>query len=262
MGSPAIRGPLAPTRVTLSAGGRNPTGQPCRSRGMRLPAEGRTARPKRLWRWPGFLTLAVLALGLTVAVDYARSPRTDLRQFDGREVGRLDAAMWRAYYQREQLRLFVLLTESHRTQFHASPTRAVVMGYRAAKAAFAFKDGRSRTEYARALPDLEYYFSAVNDIAATPFDARAAARDELEWWIIRREPTLHTKADWEQLIARVASTMYHVPSDRVSRYAKLRVEAMAFRDQRGAAITDADWAHITALLQEAWTSLGEAVRAA
>ncbi len=217
-------------------------------------SQARTAAASKL------LGLLLVALAVLFAADYARSPQTDLRQFDGREVGRLDAAMWRAYYERQRLKLFALLTESHRTQFHATRTRAMVMAYRAAKAAFAFKDGRNRVDYARALPDLERYFAGVNAIATARFDAPAAARDELEWWIIRREPASHTTADWERLIAGVASTMYHVPPERVSRYATLRVAAMVFRDQRGEAITDADWARITALLEEAWSSLGDAVR--
>src|SRR5438876_3321213 len=39
------------------------------------------------------------------------------------------------------------------TQFHLPPMRAVACAYRAAHAAFVFKDGRSRADYERALPD-------------------------------------------------------------------------------------------------------------
>lgn len=133
------------------------------------------------------------------------------------------------------------------------------MAYHAAKAAFTFKDGRSRDEYVKALPDLERYFADINALSLTPFDVKAAAKNELEWWIVRREPAQHTTADWEGLIAAVAGEIYQLPAERFSGYARLRVEAMVLRDQRGAEITEADWSRIGNLLERSWSALASAV---
>jgi hypothetical protein len=186
--------------------------------------------------------------------------RADFRAFDGGEVGRLDAAMWRSYYERKPARLFWQLARSLRAQFDIGFVRSFPTAYLAAKAAFVFKDGRSRADYAKALPELERYFASINAVAAEPFDANAAARNELEWWIIRREPGTHTTADWERLIAAVAAEIYHVPAERAAEYARLRVEAMVLRDQRGGSITEDDWRRINALLEQSWGSLAAAVR--
>jgi len=102
--------------------------------------------------------------------------------------------------------------------------------------------------------------AALSAIAAEPFDAKAAARDELEWWIIRRERDQYTTSDWERFIAGVASTIYHRPPDAIGEYAKLRVQAMSFRDERGENITEADWTTIREMLERAWTALAAAVR--
>ncbi|MFN8582806.1 MAG: hypothetical protein U0163_17745 [Gemmatimonadaceae bacterium] len=108
----------------------------------------------------------LLSLGVAgVAADELWTPRHDLRQFDGRRVGEDEAAMWRAYYERRPIGLFTTLATSLRTQFHTSTVRAVSMAYHAAKAAFVFKDGRSRADYERAAR-LTRYFAAI-DAGAT-----------------------------------------------------------------------------------------------
>jgi hypothetical protein len=194
-----------------------------------------------------------------IAIDVLLPRRTDLRQFDPVASGRLDGEMWRSYYERRPAKLFWQLAQSLRVQFHAGFWNSFPMAYRAAKAAFAFKDGRSRADYDRALPDLEQYFAAVNNLSLTPFNAKSAARNELEWWIIRREPEQFTTTDWERLIAAVAAEIYAVPPEHLAEYAHLRVEAMVLRDRRGENITDADWEQIGSLLERSWTSLSNAV---
>ena len=168
--------------------------------------------------------------------------------------------MWRSYYERRPARLFWQLTESLRAQFQLGLVRSVPTAYQAAKAAFVFKDGRTRADYAKALPPLERYFASINRVAAQPFDVDRAARDELEWWIIRREPATHSTADWERLIAEVGGNLYHEVPARLAEYARLRVAAMVLRDRQGTAITEQDWQRITELLEASWDSLATVFR--
>jgi hypothetical protein len=203
---------------------------------------------------------ALAALILVFTADALWPRRVDFRQFDPLTIGRLDAAMWRSYYERRPVRLFWQLAQSLRVQFHTGFVRSFPIAYRAAKAAFTFKDGRNRADYARAAPDLERYFAAISGLARDPFNARIAARDDLEWWIVRREPEEHTTNDWKRLIAAVASEVYHTPAAQLAEYAHLRVEAMVLRDGKGAQISEDDWAHIGAMLEQSWGSLAEAVR--
>jgi hypothetical protein len=217
------------------------------------------ARSRRLR--PGRIALLLItALVAWIAFDILVPSRTDFRQFDPVITGRLDSDMWRSYYERRPAKLFWQLAHSLRVQFDAGFWESFPIAYRAAKAAFTFKDGRSRADYARALPDLERYFAAINSLSLTPFNPKTAARDELEWWIIRREPKLHTTADWERLIAGVAAEIYGVPAVRLTEYARLRVEAMLLRDQRGSNISEQDWSEITSLLERSWSELAAAVR--
>src|SRR3712207_8222974 len=48
----------------------------------------------------------------------------------------------------------------------------------AAKSAFVFKDGKTREDYEKALPDLEKFYAEIRDISTTDFDVQRAARSE------------------------------------------------------------------------------------
>ncbi|MEP7345246.1 MAG: hypothetical protein ABI877_08260 [Gemmatimonadaceae bacterium] len=204
--------------------------------------------------------LATAALFTWIAVDLYAPRREDFRDFDPVTMGRIEGEMWRSYYERRPARLFWQLANSHRLQYHMGPWRSLATAYRAAKSAFIFKDGKSREEYGKALPDLEQYFATVSALSLTPFDAHRAAQDELEWWIIRREPKRFTTVDWERLVAAVAGEIYQLPAERFAEYSKLRVEAMVLRDKRGAAITEEDWAQVQRLLERSWNALAMALR--
>ncbi|MCO6492005.1 MAG: hypothetical protein J5I98_26550 [Phaeodactylibacter sp.] len=206
-----------------------------------------------------FSLLAFSALLLWIAASLLLPRHSNLREFDPAVVGQLDAAMWRSYYEGRKLRLFLQLSRLVRRQFHAPYWRSFPIAYQAARAATTFQSGANRSDYARALSPLEKYFGAINRLSDRPFDVKSAARSELEWWIIRREPQ-HATADWERLLAEVAATLYHQPAKQFAEYARLRVEAMVLRDSKGPTITETDWKEITALLEESWQALWAAVQ--
>ena len=130
---------------------------------------------------------ALAASAAWVAYDLVAPRRTEMRRFDPDEVARLDTLMWRSYYSRERLRLFRQLAELLRTQYRLPFWRSNLVALRAARAAFVFKDGRSRPDYERALPDLVRFYEHLRATSDTPFDPGRAARLELEWWIVHRE---------------------------------------------------------------------------
>src|SRR5437660_9637961 len=98
---------------------------------------------------------AVLVLLIGGALYDLFYPRTThMREFDPDEVARLETAMWRSYYEKQRVRLFNQATELLRTQYHMTPVKANLVAYYAANAAFIFKEGKQRSDYEKALPDL------------------------------------------------------------------------------------------------------------
>lgn len=204
---------------------------------------------------------AVAAVLSYCLVDLYWPRHTDIRTFDPDEVARLDTAMWRSYYGRERVRLFLELGEVLRTQYRLPYLRSNVVAAKAAKAAFVFKDGKSRADYEKALPDLVSFYREIRAVSTTRFDVDRAARLELEWWIVHRERDRHDPNDLVVALAGLAEEVYQLPAESFMEHARLRAEAMAIRDSQAAAggVSEADWSRIDELLHQSWRSLHRAV---
>jgi hypothetical protein len=207
--------------------------------------------------------VAVLLVGLGgwIAFALTRARATDLRRFDPDEVARLETAMWRSYYSRDRVRLYTQLGELLRKQYGFTYWKSQEVAYHAARAAFVFKDGRSRADYERALPDLVKFYEALREASHSDFDVQRASQLELEWWIVHRERARHPPGDLDRALAALAAEIYHVPAERLEEHARLRAEAMRIRDDKAIAggVTEEDWARIDSLLHASWQSLHRAV---
>jgi hypothetical protein len=219
------------------------------------------ARPHRRRRWVKYGAVLVLVLLVWAAYDLYAPRRTSMREFDADEVARLETAMWRSYYSRERVKLFRELSELLRTQYRLPLLRSNAVAYRAAGAAFVFKDGHSRADYERALPDLVSFYQSIRAVSDTDFDVERAARLELEWWIVHRERRAHGPADLPRALANLQAEIFRVPAERLADHARLRAEAMTIRDDKAdrGGVTEEDWRRIDELLHQSWRSLHAAV---
>lgn len=209
---------------------------------------------KRIWLW-----LLILLTGW-IAVDLLYPFKRDISKIDAEETARLEGAMWRSYYEKKKVKLFFQAGKLMRKEFHFPFWRSHCVAYYAAKAAFVFKDGNNRDDYQKALPYLKKYYRLINNISTVSFNVDSAAMTELEWWIIRRERDRHPPAEWEKWLSLGASVVYHLPEASFSEYARLRVQAMLLRDEKGDAITEEDWKKINEILLQAWRSFAMAVQ--
>jgi len=214
---------------------------------------------KRLLLKIAFVVLLVVAVWAIVDLYWPRTAH--LREFDPEEVARLETAMWRSYYDKQQAKLFFELGELLRSQYHMPLIRSNLVAYYAAKAAFVFKRGQQRSDYEKALPELVKFYQAIRQMSDLPFDANRAAQLELEWWIIHRERARHQPGDLDRSLAELQAEIYHLPVDRLLEHGRKRAEAMIIRDSKAEAggVTEDDWRRIDLLLHESWRSLHKAV---
>ena len=223
-----------------------------------------TAPPVRKRRRWLRVAIAIVAALLAYSAFDLFAPRSSrMRNFDPNEVARLDTAMWRSYYSRQEVKLYNQMTELLRTQYNLPFIRSNAVAYQAARAAFVFKYGNNREEYERALPYLISFYKSVHKVSDINFDVERAAKLELEWWIIHRERDIHPRADLERALAELASELYQLPAGRFAEYARLRAEAMSIRDTKAdhGGVTEGDWTKIDQLLHQSWRSLFDAVNA-
>jgi hypothetical protein len=220
-----------------------------------VKSKGKRARAK-------WIIVAIIPVLLGwILIDLYGPRQSNLRGFDPNEVARLETAMWRSYYGKERFRLFAQLAELMRSQYHLPLVRSNVVAYRAAKAAFVFKEGHGRSDYERALPDLVDFYMAIRRVSDIPFDIDRAARLELEWWIVHRERARHAPGDLDRALAELPAEVYRVPAERLQEHARLRAEAMILRDEKAAAgsVSEEDWTRISELLRASYQSLSKAV---
>jgi hypothetical protein len=205
--------------------------------------------------------LILIALIGYSAFDLLAPRSSRMRGFDPNEVARLETAMWRAYYDKQQLRLYNQMTELLRSQYNLPFIRSNAVAYQAARAAFVFKGGRNRAEYEKALPYLVTFYTAIRKVSDIPFDVDRAATLELEWWIVHRERDKHPPGDLAIALAALSSELYQMPDEVFAEHARLRAEAMTIRDKKAEAggVTEADWARIDELLHLSWQSLFKVV---
>lgn len=204
--------------------------------------------------------LVILIAGVLYDLFYPRTAK--LREFDPDEVARLETAMWRSYYEKQRVRLFNEATELLRTQYHMTPIKSNVVAYYAANAAFVFKEGKQRSDYEKALPDLIKFYSSLHSMSDIDFDVFKVARLELEWWIIHRERAQHAPGDLDRALADLQAAIYNVPVERLLEHGRLRAEAMTIRDTKAeqGGVTEADWSRINELLRQSWRSLAQNVK--
>ncbi len=209
------------------------------------------------WRRRAFAALAAI---LAVLVAYAAVPRrADLTAFDPSASARLETAMWRHYYEKQFVALFLDLYRLARAEQGFSPLDSARIAIAAARAARAFQPTASRHEAEAAIPLLVDYFRILARAAPVPVDTELAARTELDWWQARREAV--PPQTYGLTIARVATLLYGVDGEDMRAYGITRAQAMAYRDARSAGMTESDWAAIATRLRASYRSLKRALSA-
>lgn len=206
--------------------------------------------------------VVLLGIAVWIGFDLLAPRRVDMRQFDPETVARLDTEMWRSYYDRKPMQLYFQLAELLREQFHFPIARSHLVAASAAKAAFLFKRGENQADYQKALPDLERYYTAIQEVSTTPFDVPKTAQLELEWWIVHRQRNNRTPEELENALAFAAAALYRVPPVTLLEYARERTVAMSIRDSAAQAggVSERDWMNIEDHLRIAWRSLKTAVQ--
>jgi hypothetical protein len=198
----------------------------------------------------------VAAFGLSFALTPPRGPRS-MRQFQPRRLADLEVRMWQAYYAKERVRLFTLLTTMLREQYHYSWATATIEAFHLARAAATFGDLKGNYEVV--LPDLEAAYAKARSWTEASFDPGAVARAELAWWVARRIPGQNSPEQVGRLIAQEYALLYETSPENVGAAALLRAKAAAMRDAQA---DRPDWAAIAQMLRASYDELLAALASA
>lgn len=205
------------------------------------------------------IVLAGLICGGALSLCLFLPWKGSIWSFDPDRLARLEADMWRHYYEGRFVALAFDLYAGVRENYRVSPWDAALTAWNAAKAARVFRSSRNREAAEQAIPILERAYSRLARATNAAFDARRAATLELEWWQQRRE---HAPPEiYAQTIAQLAREIYSREEYPLIEAAALeRAGAMAFRDaHRHSKMSDSDWNIVAEKLTRSYHLLHEAL---
>jgi hypothetical protein len=212
-----------------------------------LASLGRILSGRLFWR---SVVLAVILATGGVFVQHARAS-ADFRAFDPQQMGRLEAGMWRSYYEGRWIRLGRQTMQVSCGQYGFSWWDGFHLARHAATAAKHFRKDQNDPRCQR---QLEAYYRIVQRRAAPSIDTAELARLELRWWTERRLNA--APHDYAQTISRLTGALYGITPEAAFPAAKLRTAAMAYRDaRRNGKMTEADWLEVRGQLTAAYTAL-------
>lgn len=214
---------------------------------MTTPPARRHITPRRAVA--GMIAAATVAAALLAAEHHAARP--NLAGFEPAAMGRIEASMWRHYYEHRWLALGCTVVEAACSQYGLSWWDGARVAAEAVRAAAAF---RASKDDPACLPALTRYYNVVRRAAPASFSPAEAAALELRWWAQRREEA--PPADYAVTIARLTAMLYGLDLEATLPSARLRVDAMEYRDARdGGGMTARDWGVVEEQLVAAYSDL-------
>ncbi len=184
------------------------------------------------------------------------------RDFDPERMASLETQIWKAYYRRQNLRMFGLVVQVEHEQAGVRWPRALIASLAFARAAARF--GRSTGDYERFAPDIRRGYRWLG--LPQTVDADEVARRELRWWVVRREIGLSSGKAAGEAITAVYAALYDVPEEVVAQASTLRGQAAEVRDRGAAADPDgpagqgaAYWPEVAKLLRDSYRTLHAAL---
>jgi hypothetical protein len=196
--------------------------------------------------------IAVVLVGIAGYAGFIAIPAgpRDVRAFDPDRTAALEVDMWKAYYDKRNVALFLDLVTLTREMYRCPRATAARIAFHFARAGATF--GNLRSAYDQVLPDLEAGYRIARDWSKLSYDPSAIAKAELAWWIARRIPGKDSPEQVGGLIADLNAQFYGVARERVLDASVLRARAGKLRDEGG---PSADWREVGRLLIASYRSL-------
>lgn len=212
----------------------------------------------------GLLLAALVLLGCLGVLMFQAAPP---RAFHPDRVAELEAEGWRAYYDRDWMRVFRLMVQLNREQFGMSLPTAFAAALDIVRATIAFAPPDGANDVAAATQHLEHFYAKAQQARGLPADAQTLAAREMDYWIVHRQLAIARKQDPDHAgdlepmiaaLARLHAGLFDAPPDAIRRSAEYRAAAAAAVDRiTGGYSPDiaADWQQIKADLTAAYRSL-------
>jgi hypothetical protein len=185
-------------------------------------------------------------------------------EFDPDEVARLEAAGWRAYYDRDWFKLASVMVRLCRTQFHIPWPLAVVAAVHVARGSIAW--ARPKNDPRKVERHFRRFYRIARRYSGLRFVPTRAAELEVRYWIEhRRLVGIDDKTPFIEAMTDLHSHLFDIPQERARESAEWRVRANNTVDEiTSGRSTDpeADWAKLEDELRRCYRSVQRELKAA
>ncbi len=186
------------------------------------------------------------------------APHSLALEFDPDQVARIEASGWKAYYDHNWLRAFLLLVRINQAQFHIPFPRSLVAAVYTTRASIAFAPHDNAAALETVRDYLRKFYAVVAEVNQQSFDPDRIGDLELDYWIVHRHLALDRAEDYTPLVASLTALHAAIFSSTPARMA-----ASARNRARGAATVDlitskrstdpaADWRMVYFYLRRAY----------
>lgn len=183
---------------------------------------------------------------------------TNLKVFDPEKIANIETNMWRAYYKHNFFKLFRLVLQLIREQFHLNYLNAFKVAYYTAFAATLFRMSRGRENENLIFKKLVKAFKIISLHATENFDYKKAALLEVEWWMIDRYPERY-KTSRREGLKNALTSIYGANAEELTEYAEYRAQAMELNDEAEKQNEETDWEAVNSLLLNSYQSLHKVI---
>jgi hypothetical protein len=179
-------------------------------------------------------------------------------------LAELESDLWRAYYDRDWLRVIRLMIQLNQEQFHIPFPLAVVAAFHIARASVAWAPVDNDPAAVRR--HLLRYYRIARRWSGLNFDAPTAADLEIGYWIEhRRLSGKPDKASFVEAMTALHSHLFDLPLARVRESAEWRVRANNAVDEitsGRSADPETDWTRLEDDLRQCYRSIDRELAAA
>ncbi len=169
----------------------------------------------------------------------------------------LEGGGWRAYYDRDWLRLVGLMVALNQEQFHIPFPLSVVAAYHVARGSIAWAPAKNDPEVVRG--HFTRFYRMARRWSGMGFEPRRAAELEIDYWIEhRRLVGVADKTSFVDAMTALHSHLFGLPLERVRESAEWRVRANNTVDLITGGLSqdpEADWAKLEDELRQCYRSI-------
>jgi hypothetical protein len=181
--------------------------------------------------------------------------------FSPERVAYAEMAGWRAYYDRDWLKLFRLVVALNHEQFRIPFPLSLLASYYVAKASVAWVPAdHDRRDITR---QLEKFYRLALRYSGLHFDpARAAILEEQYWDVHRRLVRQTDKSEFVQVMTDLHSELFGISKETARESAELRVQANNTLDTitgKTSKDPEGDWRKVEDELRQCYHSIRQAI---